>query len=347
MKKYLVIFVIFLMNLEAEVCQEQRIFDAEEFIKDSEFIHSQGKAAIQSLQGKSFEEIPREAKLNYIEQISEGDLLQIVLFHPKRRDLMETFFSVNENIGGFLVTDGAITVPHAGKLQVVGLSLVEVKNALKMLFQKRLKDVDVFVTFKQKRSNRVEITGMASNPFITVNGKIDLYEVLSKANLHSDANLFASYVLRNEKILPIDLHRLIKEGDLSQNIVMKGGDKIYIASPLDQFALVMGAVGVQRPIPLPSGFISLREALVVAYGVPYVGDKNHIQVIRGGTVTPKIYTLAWDCLIHEPNKNLLLIPGDVVYVSLKPITEWNLFLQQLEGTVNLFFAGKIIYQLVK
>jgi polysaccharide export outer membrane protein len=164
---------------------------------------------------------------------------------------------------------------------------------------------------------------------VPVDGKIRLYEVLCKAHVPNGANLFNSYVHRCGKKLPIDLYRLMHDGDMDYNIVMRGGDKIYIADPQDARVMVMGEVLMPKPIPLPCGSMSLREALVSAGGIPFTGNRNCIQVIRGNMLKPKIYLLSWEQIIHLPNDSLLLMPGDTVYVSETPITQWNRFISQL------------------
>jgi polysaccharide export outer membrane protein len=88
-------------------------------------------------------------------------------------------------------------------------------------------------------------------------------------------------------------------------------------------------VGREGSLAIPSGSVSLRQALAQAGGIPYTGDKSYIQIIRGSIAQPKIYTLSWEHVIHLPNDSLLLMPGDIVYVAAKPITEWNRFISQL------------------
>ncbi len=51
-----------------------------------------------------------------------------------------------------------------------------------------------------------------------------------------------SYVVRNGEPLPVDLFKLMNQGDMSQNIVMRGGDKIFIANPRDANVMIMGEV---------------------------------------------------------------------------------------------------------
>ena len=114
--------------------------------------------------------------------------------------------------------------------------------------------------------------------------------------------------------------------------------------------MVMGEVNAPRVVNLPYGFISLKEALVMAGGIPFTGNRNCIQIIRGNLQCPKIYQISWNHIIHLPNDSLLLMPGDTVYVSEKPITQWNRFLDQLlpscSGFINAFGTYKAIQEFV-
>jgi polysaccharide export outer membrane protein len=137
-------------------------------------------------------------------------------------------------------------------------------------------------------------------------------------------------------MVPVDLFKLLKEGDMSQNIVMRGGDKIYIADPSASTLMVLGEVGKERLVDVPNGFMTIRQALAEAGGIPFTGNKSYIQVIRGNILNPKIYTLTWDHVIHLPSDSMLLIPGDIIYVAATPITNWNRFMSQLLPTfVNI------------
>jgi polysaccharide export outer membrane protein len=152
---------------------------------------------------------------------------------------------------------------------------------------------------------------------------------MAKAHVPNNANFFKSYVVRDDVQLPIDLYKLMNGGDMCQNIVMRGGDKIFIASPSDSTVMVMGEVGMPKTVNLPYGFMSLKEAIVSAGGIPFTGNRDCIQVIRGNLLDPKIYVLSWEHIIHLPNDSLLLMPGDTIYVTEKPITQWNRFIDQL------------------
>lgn len=309
-------------------CYDYDVYGADEFVIDSYQI-SAGKEAILSLQGICLGPLPDDAMDEYQDQIAEDDILNIVVFHPSRRDLMEAFLFINDAVGGFRVHNGKVAMPDILPVEVVGLTLDEAKIKLQERLSQEIKDVELFLTYKDRLTRKVEITGLTTLATIPVDGKIRLYEVIARAHIPPTANLFMSYVLRDGCPLNVDLYKLINEGDMCHNIVMRGGDKIYIANPNDSTVMLMGEVAHPKAIQLPYGFISIREALVMAGGIPFTGDKNCIQVIRGNLQCPKVYVLSWNHIIHLPNESLLLMPGDTVYVSAKPITEWNRFIDQL------------------
>lgn len=312
----------------SQPCSNYPVYGACEFVTDSYLIR-QGKNSVLELEGDFVEEIPSEAMEEYQDEIAEDDILNIVVYHPSRRDLMDAFNYINMTVGGFKVTDGKVDLPDIPPVEVVGLTLDEAKMKLQNRLAEEIRDVEIFLNYKDRLTRKVELTGMVATPTVPVDGKVRLYEVIAKAHIPINANLFKSYVMRDGCHLNVDLYKLINEGDMCQNIVMRGGDKIFIASPSDATVMMLGEVRHPMPVPAPYGFLSLREALVAAGGIPFSGDKNCIQVIRGNLPSPKIYTLSWEHVVHLPNDSLLLMPGDTVYVSTTAIREWNLFIEQL------------------
>lgn len=334
----------------ATACNPSRcdyaVMGADEFVMDSYKIR-QGKLAILEMEGACIEELPPDAMQEYRDVVTEDDILSIALYHPTRKDLMDSFRFINDTVGGFRVYDGRIDLPDLPSVEVQGLTLEETRRTLQMLMRQQIKDVEIFVTYKDRLQRKVELTGMVETPTVPVDGKIRLYEVIAKAHIPPVANLFMSYVVRDGKPLAVDLHRLINQGDMCQNIVMRGGDKIFIANPADSTAMLMGEIRSPRAVNLPYGYMSLREALVSAGGIPFTGDRRHIQVIRGNLQCPKIYVLSWEHIIHLPNDSLLLMPGDTVYISEKPITQWNRFIEQLLPSFQGLFTGYQVYNITQ
>ena len=328
------LFVSCLFLIFLAACGEPRYnFDvkgADEFVMDSYKIR-QGKFAILQMQGIPVAPMPPDAMKEYVDTIADDDVLDIALYHPTRDDIVNSVSSIGKSVG-YRVIKGEIHLPQLGGVSVAGLTLDQARASIQQEYDEEIDGIEVFVDYKERLSRVVELTGLVKDDAIAVNGKIRLYDVISRARIPNNANWFMSYVVRCGKALPVDLYKLVREGDMCQNIVMKPNDKIFIAEPVDSTAMVMGEVGRPTIIALPHGSISLREAIVASGGIPFTGDKSCIQVIRGSIVCPKVYRLNWNQIITLPNHSLLLMPGDTVYVAEKPITQWNRFIDQLLPT---------------
>ena len=319
--------LLFLAASCTPVGYKYRIEGSQEFVLDSYKI-KQGKFSILELEGEHYSGLPVEFLDEYEDTIDEDDLLRIAVFHPTRKDLTEAVSAVGATVG-FRVMNGSIKLPGLDPISVGGLNLESAREKIQRCYDDELSHTEVFLEYEERKSSKVELLGGVKVPQVPVNGKIRLYEVLSIAGVPTNANFFKSYVVRENCLLPVDLYRLMHEGDMSQNIVMQPKDKIFIADPMAATIMVMGEVGMPRVIPVISGTISLREALATAGGIPFTGDKRCIQVIRGNILNPKIYKLSWQHITYLPNDSLLLMPGDTVYISENPITKWNRFIDQL------------------
>lgn len=303
---------------------------ADEFIIDSYKIHT-GKMGILQMGGIQAETLSNDYLEEYQDHIHEGDILNIVVYHPTRSDISAAVGTI-ANALGFKVQDGKIILPDLGEIVVQGLTLEEARAKIQETYRTNIRDIDVFLDYRERIQRKVELAGRVAIPLIPVDGRLRLFEALAIAKVPADANLFKSYVVRDNTMLPVDLYKLIKEGDMQQNVVLRGGDKIYIAEPSASSLMVLGEVGRERVVDLPNGFMTLRQALAEAGGIASTGDRAYIQVIRGNIAQPKIYTLNWGHVIALPSDSMLLMPGDIVYVAATPITEWNRFVTQLLPT---------------
>jgi polysaccharide export outer membrane protein len=303
------------------------IFGADEFVIDSYKI-KEGKFSILEMEGEVVKDLSPSLLEEYEDYIDNGDVLYIAIYHPKRKDLSEAMKDVGSEIG-FTVTSGKIWLPDISPIKIEGITLEQARQKIQEKYREQIEDIEIFAKYKNRNLKRVELAGLVGVPSIPVDGKMRLFDILSIAHVPTNANLFKSYIIRGEEALPVDFFKLIKQGDMSQNIVLRGGDKIYIAEPSASSLMVMGEVGMETVLPLPDGSMSLRHALAAAHGISFSGDKSYIQIIRGNIVNPKIYLLSWEHVINLSNDSLLLMPGDIVYVASKPITEWNRFISQL------------------
>ncbi len=316
------------------------VVGADEFVIDSHRI-KEGKFSILEMEGHPLMTLDSELLKEYTNTVEDGDTLKVALFHATRSDLAGAVQSIGDSIG-YTVSDGKITLPDIEPIEVKGRKLSEARARIQEAYDQEIDGVEVFLAFGKRNIKKVELAGMVSKSTVAVNGKLRLFEILAEAQVPSNANLFKSYLVRDGSPIPVDMNRLIKEGDMSQNVVMRGGDKIYIAESSASSIMVMGEVRNEGVFDLPLGSMPLRKALALAGGIPYTGDKGVIQVIRGNILRPKIYTLNWKHVMRLPISSMLLMPGDIVYVAATPITEWNRFIVQIFPTltgIELFRKG--------
>jgi len=307
------------------------ILGADEFVIDSYKIH-EGKFSVLEMEGRPAPFFNSQYLEDYKDTLQDGDALKIALFHPSRKDIVSAVQEVSSTVG-YSIRGGRLHIPGLVPVEVVGLTLDEAQDKIQKAYSAEVNDVEVFLDYQKRGGRKVHLAGMVGVPSIPVDGKLRLFEVLSEAMVPSHANFFRSYVLRGGDPVPVDMYKLVKEGDLSQNIVVRGGDKIYIAEPADSTLMVTGEVKEECIVEVPAGFLPLKDALAMAGGVLSTGDRSSIQVIRGNILCPKIYTLNWKHIMRLPANSMLLIPGDVVYVAATPITEWNRIFSKILPTI--------------
>ena len=226
------------------------LYGADEFVLDSYKIR-EGKLSILEMEGVSCGEFDEALLEEYEDRIGEDDVLDIILYNPKRKDVASAIHTIGA-AGGYRVIKGEICLPDSPPMRVEGLTLEEARLKIQAYYNRQIADTQVFVKYQERIVRKVELMGLTGTSSIPVNGKLRLFDLLSMARIPVDANLFKSYVLRGGHPLPIDMTRLIKNGDMSQNIVMRGGDKVYIAEASASTLMVMGEVGRDRTIALPN-----------------------------------------------------------------------------------------------
>jgi protein involved in polysaccharide export with SLBB domain len=152
------------------------------------------------------------------------------------------------------------------------------------------------------------------------------------------ADLKRSFVLRNGKILPVDFHRLLKEGDTSQNIYLQPDDFVYFPAATAREVYVLGAVVQPRPVAYREG-LTVSRAVASAYGTLTGAYLDHVAVVRGSLTQPQIAIVDYKRVIRGEAKDVALEPRDIVYVPLSPFRYINRY---LDLVVNTFASSAAI-----
>ena len=101
---------------------------AEDFVLDSYKI-SKGKFSILEMEGKAIGQSDPEELQDFEEVIGEGDLINIALYNPHKRELSRALSEIGSSIG-FRLQDGKLRIPDVEPLSVFGLNLVDAGKTL-------------------------------------------------------------------------------------------------------------------------------------------------------------------------------------------------------------------------
>ena len=148
--------------------------------------------------------------------------------------------------------DGQITVPLAGALKISAMTREEAAGDIKARLNNFYGQPIISLGIEPYQSNRVTVLGRVLTQGILQFDRLPvLLEVLARAGsmpvLDKQAPLTCAAVFRGrEKIIWVDLKRLLNRGDMDYNICLKPNDLAYVPYSSDTMVYVMGAVTKSR-----------------------------------------------------------------------------------------------------
>jgi len=192
--------------------------------------------------------------------------------------------------------DGKISYPLAGEIHVQGLTVPKLTEILKERLGASVKNPNVSVMVKEIRSFRVYFVGKVAKAGVyPIKAGTPLLQALTLAGGTSDgADLPSAYIIRGETKIPVDLRRLIQDGDLSRNLKLETEDTIVVpeivigSNPqeiLDRRIYLLGKV-VKPGVYTLKQDTPLLHALFLAGGVAEGADMASAFVMRGGEKIP-------------------------------------------------------------
>jgi polysaccharide export outer membrane protein len=240
--------------------------------------------------------------------IGAADVIAISVLD--NRDL-DTVVSVNP--------DGKIVVSPIGDIQAAGLTVPELTQRLTEEFAKKVISPVVTVTLREVNSYRIYFLGRVGRTgIVTSKSMITLLQGVSLAGgIPDGTDLSLAYLVRGNERVPVDFTKLLRNGDLSQNITLEPDDTVVVPDNLLNVIYMAGEV--KSPGMLP--YVKEREwtalkALLAGGGFTQFAAKGKAYIIReeGGRRTT--IPIDFNDLIRnrEPDKDVPLLPGDILVV---------------------------------
>ncbi|MFQ5706388.1 MAG: polysaccharide biosynthesis/export family protein [bacterium] len=216
--------------------------------------------------------------------------------------------------------DGNIFIDLIGDFPAAGLSVGQLKTALTDTLKTYIRKLQVSVDVKEFKSQKVTVFGEAKNGIYPLKKATPIAQFMSSIGGFSDrADLSELQVVRSDgTLLQVDLNRLIYEKDLSQNILLRGGDLIIIPAVGKNKVLVLGAVRAPGPVYIKNK-LTVMEAFAQVGGGATTANLHGVKVIRYLKSGPQVFSVDLEKAVKKKDvkSNILLKDGDIIFVPQK------------------------------
>ena len=230
--------------------------------------------------------------------------------------------------------DGRITLPVVGSIMLRNMTRDDAAAAINSALSLYYVNILTTVRVNNYNSNRITIIGRVDKPgemqFIT---PPTLLTVLAQAG-GKEKVLTRCAIIRSDKILWIDLARLLSGTDTTLNVSLQRNDVVYIPDSTDTSVYVMGAVNHPGVFSLTPQ-MSFIDLLGQAGGITRDGNFNELHLIRPSSdVNLKIDLKE----ILSPNKklNVAINEGDIIFVPRNGASLFGYIVQQVNPLSTLF-----------
>lgn len=277
-------------------------------------------------------------------RIGPGDVLSIIVYdHPELTIPAGAERSAAE-AGNQVRNDGTIFYPFIGRVAVEGKTLDEVRELISQRLANFIFEPQVDVGVADFRSQKVLVSGAVAQPgsLPVTSVPLTLADAISQAGgARDNANWHEIILTRDGDEQRLSLYALLRQGDQTQNRLLRDGDVLHVPSAENQAVAVMGQVRAAGNIALGNERLSLTDALARAGGInETTAQPSGIFVIRGqGEGSDKLATVYQldirNATAFTLGSHFQLQPQDVVYVTTAPLARWNRVISLLLPSIRL------------
>lgn len=285
-------------------------------------------------------------------RVGPGDTLLVIVFgHPELSIGTyaggATLSPTSRTAGLVIDNDGTIQLPLLGAVNVEGKTSEEVRVLLEQRLATYVKEPHVTVQVIFNGNIRYYLLGQFTQPGLKFADRpMRLLEALALGGsvMFEQASLRGAYLARGGKRLPINFQRLLRDGDMRQNIRLQSEDTIVIPDNRgEQVFVFAGAAGGAKggAVPFVNGQLDLLQALAMA-GVGYreraQGRLDQVRVIRSEFDRGKLFVVDAERILEGEAALFPLAPGDIVFVPEGRVTSWNQLVEQFLPTLQAISA---------
>jgi polysaccharide export outer membrane protein len=235
--------------------------------------------------------------------------------------------------------NGDIQMPTLGLVRVGGLTLPQIRSHIQDLLKQYMKEPSVVVEVSEYNSHPLYILGQfkktgvffMDRPFNVLQG------LALGGGYDTSANPKTARIIRDKKVLPVDVYDLLMKADQTQNVWLKPGDTIFMPDNKNQTVFVFGSGKIGLSIPLPPSGLNLLQAIATAGFQQLAFYTKRVYLIRSLSPTRgQLMVVDVDTIIHGNALPLELCEGDVIYIPKSTVTSWNEVINEMLPTLSAF-----------
>lgn len=233
--------------------------------------------------------------------------------------------------------EGNLHLPRVGSITAAGLTVYQLQERLREIYRRYLLDPWLVIEISEYKSQPIYLLGQFRNAGTHyMDRPLTLLQGLALGSgLLDAANLRSARLMREGRTTPVDLARLLKDGDMSQNVWLRTGDTIFVPDDRNQNVFVFGAVAKPGAVPMPNGQLTLPQALTAAGLGEMRAETRYIRIIRSlSTTRGELLVLDLDRVMRGEALPYPLYEGDIVYVPRSAIGNWNQALGEILPTLQ-------------
>jgi polysaccharide biosynthesis/export protein len=219
------------------------------------------------------------------------------------------------NHGGFVRPDGKTSLPLVGEIQAAGKTVQQLQDDLTAIYAKTVKQPVVTVIVKEIRSRPVHFVGGFARPSIVqLTRDLNLIEAIALVGgLAPNADAENAYVIRDRQRIPVDFEKLVKKGDMSQNLQLQPGDSVV--APVADLVYVQGEVRSPGAIKYTND-LTIAKAITQVGGTTPLAAPGRVDLLRGEDEKRVRMRIDLDKIMRAPESNpdLKLRPNDIIFV---------------------------------
>ena len=232
---------------------------------------------------------------------------------------------------------GTVNVPLVGTVTAKGLTAQELEKKIYIPLERDFfVNPQIHIKVEEYHSLSYFIAGAVKEPgMYELNFEPSLMDLIVKAGGVEEGRGNIAYIFRDttfatrteknieskiseKESLKINLIKLLDQGDMSENIMLKSGDTVYI--PLGKVLnQTVSKVYVQGQVKEPGMFdfqpgMTVLSACILAGGFSKYAAPARSRIVRNEGDTPKTIKVNLDKIIEGKIPDIQLKPGDRIHV---------------------------------